>query len=378
MNSEKTASSSYINFFISAIGIVVFGSILKELQSIFIPFTIAYIMYFAFAPFNNWLYSKKLPLALIIILDITLIIGLFYGISTFFIQSWDAFNSDLAGYETKLNTIVKSTAQSYGLKDPSLQNFSVRSFLAKMDYKSIFSTTFSQFSAMAGTIFLTILFFAFIVGGHNGIYMAIRRRFSGKSSLKDKEDDAAYFPKREDASSPAELSPSRTTYTVKLDSTVNEITTQIQRYIIAKILVNATAGVLVGTALWLLGVDFYILWGAFVFLFNFIPTIGAVAALGLPALMSLVQSGKLGFMFLVIGVIAALQTLVFNILEPLIVGKRLGLNPIVILLAVLIWGYIWGIIGMLLAVPLTAIIKISFSRSKNPNVMFIVDLMNQD
>ena len=135
---------------------------------------------------------------------------------------------------------------------------------------------------------------------------------------------------------------------------------------------------LVGVALWILGVDFYILWGAFVFLFNFIPTIGAVAALGLPALMSLVQSGKLGFMFLVIGVIAALQTLVFNILEPLIVGKRLGLNPIVILLAVLIWGYIWGIIGMLLAVPLTAIIKISFSRSKNPNVMFIVDLMNQD
>ncbi len=377
MNSEKTASSSYINFFISAIGIVVFGSILKELQSIFIPFTIAYIMYFAFAPFNNWLYSKKLPLALIIILDIILIIGLFYGISTFFIQSWDAFNNDLAGYETKLNTIVRGIAQTYGLKDPSLQNFSVRSFLAKIDYKAVFSNAFGQFSALAGTVFLTILFFAFIVGGHHGIYMAIKRRFSGKSSLKDKEDDAAYFPKTDDET-PAELSPSKTTYTVKLDSTVNEITTQIQQYIIAKILVNATAGVLVGVALWILGVDFYILWGAFVFLFNFIPTIGAVAALGLPALMSLVQSGKLGFMFLVIGVIAALQTLVFNILEPLIVGKRLGLNPIVILLAVLIWGYIWGIIGMLLAVPLTAIIKISFSRSKNPNVMFIVDLMNQD
>ena len=94
--------------------------------------------------------------------------------------------------------------------------------------------------------------------------------------------------------------------------------------------------------------------------------------------MALMQSGSIGFTALVVAAIALIQTFYFNILEPMIVGKRLNLNPLVILISVLIWGYIWGITGMFLAVPLTAIIKIVISNFDSKNMQFISDLMGSN
>ena len=93
--------------------------------------------------------------------------------------------------------------------------------------------------------------------------------------------------------------------------------------------------------------------------------------------MVLIQFGSIGYAILVALIIIGVQTLIFNLLEPAIVGKSLNLNPLLILLAVLVWGYIWGIIGMLLAVPLTAIIKIIISNSESPDLLFISDLMSK-
>jgi predicted PurR-regulated permease PerM len=77
-------------------------------------------------------------------------------------------------------------------------------------------------------------------------------------------------------------------------------------------------------------------------------------------------------------IIAAIQTLFFNFLEPQIIGRRLNLNPLLILLSVLLWGYVWGIVGMLLSVPLTAIIKIIMSNSESKDMQFLSDLMSKE
>jgi predicted PurR-regulated permease PerM len=69
------------------------------------------------------------------------------------------------------------------------------------------------------------------------------------------------------------------------------------------------------------------------------------------------------------------QNIIGNILEPKILGNRLGLNPLIILLSLLVWGYIWGIAGMFLSVPLTAVIKIIISNSSSNNLQFLSDLM---
>jgi predicted PurR-regulated permease PerM len=116
----------------------------------------------------------------------------------------------------------------------------------------------------------------------------------------------------------------------------------------------------------------------FIFLFNFIPSLGAALALVLPVLFVLIQSGSVGYTLLIALIIAGIQTLFFNILEPQIMGRRLNLNPVLILFSVLLWGYVWGITGMLLSVPLTAVIKIIISNSESRNMELINDLMSKE
>ena len=125
----------------------------------------------------------------------------------------------------------------------------------------------------------------------------------------------------------------------------------------------------------IVGVDYPIVWGLFVFLFNFIPSIGSAAALVFPVLFSLVQFDSVSVMILVLALMAIIQTLAFNVAEPMILGRSLNL---LILISVLVWGYIWGIVGMLLSVPLTAIIKIIISNSASPNMEFFEHLMSQE
>ena len=164
----------------------------------------------------------------------------------------------------------------------------------------------------------------------------------------------------------------------KISETFKSMTDQIQRYVITKIGMNLGAGLTIGVVLSIFGLDFAIIWGVFVFLFNFIPTIGSAIALIAPVVMALIQSESISYALLIAAVIAGLQTVFFNLLEPMIIGKRLNLNPIVILFSVLIWGYIWGIVGMFLSVPLTAIIKIVISNSESKNLKFIGDLMSSN
>jgi AI-2 transport protein TqsA len=95
----------------------------------------------------------------------------------------------------------------------------------------------------------------------------------------------------------------------------------------------------------------------------------------LPTVMTLIQYESVGYTVLVGGIITLVQNLIGNLVEPKIMGDKLGLNPLVILLSLLVWGYIWGIAGMFLSVPLTAVVKIIISSSNSPNLQFLSELM---
>ena len=163
---------------------------------------------------------------------------------------------------------------------------------------------------------------------------------------------------------------------LRLRKTFKDITEQVQRYIVTKFLISLSVGLLVGIILRLFDIEFFIIWATFAVLLNFIPNVGSVIAVILPTLMTLVQYESFGYAIAVAVVLIIVQNIIGNIIEPKIFGDRLGLNPLVILLSLLLWGYIWGIIGMFLSVPLTAIIKIVFSNSSSKNMRFITNLMS--
>jgi predicted PurR-regulated permease PerM len=360
---QKVSIDSSTKIFIAVIGIVFIVAILKLLSYILLPFTIAYILYFLFSPLNDFLYEKKIPGIIIILFDILIIGVIAFSITRLLVESFAVFDGNTGVYTTKLNEVVRSVAASVGIKDPSIRSFTLQKAIGKLDFLGLATGAINSIVPFAGSILLILFFFVFIVSGHHSIYLALKRRYQKPAEKKTGEN-------------PAHTETG--VININMHNTFQEITEQIQKYIVTKIAVNLLAGILVGVAALLLKIDFPFLWGVMAFVLNFIPTIGSVGALVLPTLMALIQYGSIGYTGLTAGIIAAIQTVCFNLLEPLMIGKRLDLNPIVILLSVLLWGYVWGITGMILAVPLTAIIKIIISNSKDENVQLIVDLMGRN
>ncbi len=371
-------------FFIAVIGIAVIALVLKELNQIFVPFAVAYFLFFLFSPLNAYLESKRIPLFAVVLLDI-IIIGIFiWGISSFIIGSFIRFGQQVPDYFNKLNHIVSGAAVSLKIRDPFFRYFSIQRIIAKIDYQGLAGGIFSSTLPLIGSAIIILFFFIFVVTGHETIYEAIKNRYVFKKVKPElKKIKKKYQTSLEDPTSDYnqwlndKLNIERHEKEERLASTFKAITGQIQRYIVIKIAVNLSAGIVVSIFLAVLGVDFPIIWGLFVFLLNFIPTIGSAIALILPVIMALLEYESVTFAFIVLLIIAAIQTLFFNLIETSFLGKRLNLNPLLILMSVLIWGYIWGIVGMLFAVPLTAIIKIIISNSESKNMKFISDLMSK-
>jgi predicted PurR-regulated permease PerM len=136
----------------------------------------------------------------------------------------------------------------------------------------------------------------------------------------------------------------------------------VNHYIAIKTMVSIATGIIVSVMLWAFGLDFYLLWGVFAFLLNYIPNIGsiiaAVPAVTLAALqLGLGEAGFIGLGYVAINMIMG------NMVEPRYLGKGLGLSTLVVFLSLIFWGWLLGTVGMLLSVPLTMIVKIGFENS---------------
>jgi predicted PurR-regulated permease PerM len=380
--SQKIPTDGTIKFFITIIGLVVIAIVLKELSSIFIPLVIAIFLFFVFSPLNNWLSNKKVPMFIITLLDIAITFGVLYGVGRIVVDSFFQFADGLPIYGEKLSAMVRTTAASWGLTDPFFTEFSFDQLLTKLNLQNIAGGIFSSTVSLLGSTLFVLFFFLFVLSGNESIYKSIKHRYVFKKVNPELTEIKKNLQHKDTSVDEQKLhdkfQEERQLREEQLESTFKKITEQIQRYIIAKVGVNLIAGIITTIVLSIIGIDFPIVWGLFVFLFNFIPTIGSAAALVLPVLFTLVQFDSVGTMILVLALMAVIQTLAFNVAEPMILGKRLNLNPLLILLSVLLWGYIWGIVGMLLSVPLTAIIKIIISNSTSPNMEFFENLMSQE
>lgn len=114
-----------------------------------------------------------------------------------------------------------------------------------------------------------------------------------------------------------------------------------------------------------IGLDFPLLWGLVAFLFNYVPNIGGFVAAVPTLLVALVQPGLgTGAMFIIGLGHAVIHTVIGNIVEPAWMGRKLGLSPLVVLLCLVFWGWVWGPVGMLLSVPLTMAVKIALESDE--------------
>jgi len=149
----------------------------------------------------------------------------------------------------------------------------------------------------------------------------------------------------------------------RVDGTWATIQGQIQGYLLAKTLISAVTGALVGLVLAVLGVPLAMTFGLLAFLLNFIPSIGSVVAtlLPLPVVIVTPEVSPLAAV-LAIALPGAIQMVLGNVVEPRLMGRSLDLHPAMILVSLIFWGMLWGVVGMFLATPITAMAKILCER----------------
>lgn len=138
----------------------------------------------------------------------------------------------------------------------------------------------------------------------------------------------------------------------------HDIAFSFQRFMLTRTLTSALTGVLVGLYTWALGLDFALVWGVTAFLLNYIPVLGSVIAVIPPTLLALIYPEAVWLVPVTFVGLTAIQLLVGNYLDPRLQGRFLFLSPLVLFSSITFWGWVWGIPGALLGVPLTVSIAI--------------------
>lgn len=149
---------------------------------------------------------------------------------------------------------------------------------------------------------------------------------------------------------------------IKFKEVMKKIDADIKTYITIKTGVSLMTAVLSFIILYFAGIDFPLFWAMLIFILNFIPTIGSIIAVIFPLALSLIQFGTFTPFIILLILLITVQIVMGNILEPKLMGKSLNISPLVIVLALGVWGSVWGVVGMFLSIPIMVIVNIILAK----------------
>ena len=161
----------------------------------------------------------------------------------------------------------------------------------------------------------------------------------------------------------------------EMKKVMDQMNNSIKRYLTVKTFASLLTAVLAYCVLLIMGVNFPLLWAFIIFTFNFIPYVGSFIATLLPSVFAALQYDSLTHFLWTFLLVQLMQTLVANFIEPKIVGRSLNLSPLVVFITLTIWGTIWGVLGMIIAVPVTSILVIVLAQF--PNTRYVAVLLSE-
>jgi len=330
-NVFKTFNSGRATFFLMVfLCSILAGGVLKITSPVILPFTIALLLAFITYPIIKWLDKLHLPRIVSILLVILIIVTGLYGFGMVLITAGRTVIAQRSNIENRLLEIYAWTANIFDFsynEDLSLfenlwAQLGVRTWLRTFTFS--FSNFFFQFLRNA---FLVVLFMAF---------------FLAEASFF-KEKLVVAFESRSD----------------RIRMIAADLMNKVTRYLTAKFFISLGNGLIFAIIFRLIGLDFALIWGLLAFILNFIPTLGSIVAGIIISLYALVQFWpEPAPIIMVIAVILGGNVITGNILDPKIIGDNVGLSPLMVLASLLIWGYIWGFAGMVVAVPMMVTVKI--------------------
>ncbi|WP_113906435.1 AI-2E family transporter [Aliidiomarina celeris] len=340
MDSSSLSSASRV-FLVAAAVIIVLAGV-KAASIIIVPLLLAVFISIIMQPVLFWFSSRKLPTWLAIT-TVFLIISVFgFALTMLIVQSVSEFTASFPTYREGLthqfDWIVATLAHvNIDVNEEVLQN--------QLDPSRIMSLMMNMLSGLGGmmtNVFLVILIVVFILGEAAQMPRKLALAFDGAEK--------------------------------NLES-LRALLYSINKYLALKTVISLVTGLSIGFGLWVLGIDHFVLWGVLAFLLNYIPNIGSIIAAIPAVLLALVQfhpamAGAVALLFLVVNVIMG------NLVEPKVMGRRLGLSTLVVFLSLIFWGWLLGPVGMLLSVPLTMLVKIALQD--NPSTRWIAIMLGGD
>lgn len=339
MSNTTENNQRWITYFLGFIVSVIVVVILITFKDILIPITIAILLTYLFHPLLELMKKKlKIPRPIGLVLIFILNFAIIYVLGLIFISSFGGFSAKIEFYGGRLSQITRDILSPFnltvleleGMLGLEIKKFDAGGLLKKLFDAGIIQGFVSSFSNLISNFFVVMLFWVFMIMGKNKFEERLKVAFSSSSIDTERQIQA-----------------------------INE---QLQSYLIIKTLISLATGVTFTVILTIYGIDFALFWGLLAFVLNYIPNIGSLLATLFPILIALLEYG-FGFTSISIAVLLLIaQSIYGNIIEPKYLGRTMDLSPVFILFSLIFWGWVWGIVGMFLAVPLAAILKILCSN----------------
>lgn len=319
--------------------------LLKTLSFIFVPLVSSMFIALLFLPLMRWLKKRKVNKGLSIALVIV-IIAVILKISGELIQlsSKELLSTDNAFFEKariKLADLVVSLEQFFGVE--FIQGENELSSLVNRDTVSKGFAPTLGFVTNTISRTLTMVFFAVLLLAGSVDF----QKFLNTTILKQQFASVKTFMK---------------------------IESDLLKFIKVKFLVSLLTGIFTGLSCLAFGVSFPIFWGLFAFLINFVQMIGSIVTVLLLAVFAFVEIDQTSILLFFILTTTGVQAIFGGVLEPIFMGKSFSLNIITVLVMLMLWGYIWGIPGLIMSIPITVFLKILLE--KFPNTRIISNLMS--
>ncbi len=328
---ETPARASAPSLLLSAAAFVVVVAGMRAAQSLVVPFLLAVFISILSAPALFWLEARRIPRPLALLLVIAAIIAAGFALTALVGSSLGDFSRNLPEYKSRLGAqagAVVAWLQGHGIV---VSRERVLAFVDPGRAIQLVADIFHGFQGLLAQAFLILLMVVFILLEASSVPAKLR------AVAADPERELANF---------------------------ETFSSNLKRYLAIKSAASIATGAAAAALLWALGVDYPVLWGLLAFLLNYVPSIGSIIAAVPAVLFALLELGAGAALWALAGY-AAINVVIGSLIEPRFMGRGLGLSPLVVFLSLVFWGWVLGLVGMFLSVPLTMTVQIALgSRAR--------------
>jgi len=335
---DKTRTT---NFFLLIIVIPLVFYLLKTLAFIFIPLIFSMFIALLFLPLMRWLGKKSVPKWVSILIVVLLIAGgLKIGAELVQVSSREILSSETDFFvkaEEKFNMLLVTAQETFGFQIKDKKSV-LKEFIRTDNIGLTIDFIRRTITMILMTVFFVVLWLAESIN---------IQKVLNNTILKQKHTSVKTF--------------------IKIEK-------DLATFIKVKFLISLATGVCTGLACLFFDVSFPIFWGLFAFIINFVQMVGSIITVVLLSIFAFIQLEPSSTLFFFIITITSVQVLFGSILEPIFMGKSFSLNVITVLVMLMLWGYIWGVPGLIMSIPITVFLKIMLEQF--PNTKIIANLLS--